>query len=65
MNELTYFIVLGVLTIFGLALIFGGRQKEDPLASRRRYLAITVDIAAIAVVTAFRFGAVGLLFGGC
>ncbi len=44
---------------------FRGGKGEDPLVARRRYTAICIDIAAIALTSLLRFGALGALFGGC
>jgi hypothetical protein len=65
MTDLVFFIVLGVLVTFGLVMVFRGGKGEDPLVARRRYTAICIDIAAIALTSLFRFGALGALFGGC
>jgi hypothetical protein len=65
MNDISYYIVLGVLAVIGLVMALRHRKNEDPLVSRRRYTAIIIDIAAIALVSLFRFGALGMLLGGC
>ncbi len=65
MNDIAYYVIVGVLAVLGLVLVFRRPDDEDPLVSRRRYLAVTIDIAAIALVSLFRFGALGALIGGC
>jgi hypothetical protein len=65
MTDLIYYIILGLLGIVALVLVFSRPDDEDPLVSRRRYLALTVDIIAIVLVSLFRFGALGALIGGC
>jgi hypothetical protein len=65
MNDITFYVILGALLIFGLVLALRRPDDEDPLVSRRRYAALIIDIGAIALVSLFRFGAVGALFGGC
>jgi hypothetical protein len=65
MTDLLYYIILGLLGVVALVLVFRRPDDEDPLVSRRRYLALTVDIIAIVLVSLFRFGALGALIGGC
>ena len=65
MTDLVYYIILGLLALIGLALVFRHLDDEDPLVSRRRYTALIVDIAAIALVSVIRFGVLGALVGGC
>lgn len=64
MSDAIYIALIGTIGLTVLALALFSRRGESEAASKWRYIAIGVGFLSIAVITLFRFGALGALLGG-
>lgn len=68
MKDIAYYILTGVLALIAVIIVFRrprGAAVEAALASRPWAYALIIDIVAIVALTLFRWGLLGVLFGGC
>lgn len=65
MNDLTYYIASGFMALVALILVLRPTTGHDPMVVRRRYLVILAALAGVTLLTVFRFGVMGVIFGGC